>query len=495
MTPIANATRAGLMGPAHVAALSSGATRNFTASGEISTGQVVVFNDDRTVAGVNTNAAPSFGAGTTVVANGDYLRGASAPGSSEVFCAVSDGVTMHAKLYSISAAYGITPVASAAGVLSTGHSPQAVLGLPANTYAVLSYGSASLHGKIFSTASGTIGSGAETNLLSGEIISAAFLHHGATGKLVVIYSKQPAGNLYGRVIVLTGTSITVGAENTIVNLGGVTIAAGQLNAVYDSGIQRVVVYYSRADQPATVYGSVLSLSDDVITATTPTALFNHDPYTLSPQYAVFDPSTAKTVHMGYVTNTQTNYLRAIAATVGGAFSASAPATVTGYTLAATSPLHVGTYAASVQRVVMFAASTSSYSRMLSIAGAGPAIESSPVVYSAASLPSVCAYVSGVDVCVFGYRNTSTGGVYLIAGMPATTTAGRWIGVAAAAAAHGQSVPVTVLGGFAGGQSGMTPGAAYWLTNAGGLTTTDLGSARYVGRAISPTEIQIVGTGR
>lgn len=66
----------------------------------------------------------------------------------------------------------------------------------------------------------------------------------------------------------------------------------------------------------------------------------------------------------------------------------------------------------------------------------------------------------------------------------------WVGPAMETVADGEPVLVTMLGGVNGNQSGLTPATKYYIDASGSLTTT--AGTRYLGIAISSTEILILG---
>lgn len=74
-----------------------------------------------------------------------------------------------------------------------------------------------------------------------------------------------------------------------------------------------------------------------------------------------------------------------------------------------------------------------------------------------------------------------------------TNADKWVGIAKSTAADTAPVSLFLDGQTATTLVGLTPGAQYYLSDAGVLTTT--ANSRYVGRALSSTKLRIVGCGK
>jgi hypothetical protein len=253
-------------------------------------------------------------------------------------------------------------------------------------------------------------------------------------KMVVFYTVDNGGggyNLCSRVITLTGTSISLGTETIIDTNGGANLACA-----YDSVNQRAVVFYKLIGynylscRVCTVSGTSVSAGSRVDVSTTATTYIA----------ATADNTAGKVIVMF---------------------------TQSGTTLAA-----VGTVSGTT---ISFGTITT-----VNSSGAnGLALTYDPV---SKKLPFIYANNANSQ-----YLTDKLGTIYAT---NVTTT--NFVGFSSANYTNGQTATINTIGALDTNQTGLTPGSAYYVTNAGTLSTTADTPSVYAGVALAATKIIVKG---
>ena len=104
-----------------------------------------------------------------------------------------------------------------------------------------------------------------------------------------------------------------------------------------------------------------------------------------------------------------------------------------------------------------------------------------------------AYTSDSLKVLVGYSITSGLGRSVVATAPVPDSRTRFIGFAKSTVSSGGTVVVKTLGGVSNGQTSLSPGTNYYLSSSDGSTLSSTISGPKVGRALSATQLLVLGT--
>jgi hypothetical protein len=466
-------------------------TKTFTATGELSTGDLVGLNADGTVSVVTPyyGSETVFESATTIEISAAYdpvnakvvivyadngnsnyktavvgtVSGTSISfGTPVVFFSAATGFTGTACVfnttgskvvivYTDSNGWGYAVVGTVSGTtISFGSSAifraSFVLSLSmaydsANNKVVISYCdlfNSSFGTAVVGTVSGTsISFGTPVVFNSADTPRTSCVYATTSGKIVIAYTDN-GNSSFGtaKVGTVSGTSISFGSavvfqsSNTRINVRGV---------VYDSTADKVVITYANYGvSPATAIAVVGTVSGTSISFGTPVTFYSNAPNAVNDLCCCFNPTTGDITVL---------LQRGVSSVYWNAFTrlrVSGTTVLTGTVLNQT------------------------YNTAW------------PVIVTAGS----------VSVAAYQARQNSDFGTAQVVNMSSTLP--TWVGVAAESISTGNDGVVTVVGGIASGLSALTTGEIYGIPNStGALTAT---TTNRIGIAISPTELYI-NTGR
>jgi hypothetical protein len=253
-------------------------------------------------------------------------------------------------------------------------------------------------------------------------------------KVVIAYYSSN----YGIAVVCTisGTSISFGSLGVFKSNANISY----ISATFDSNSNKVVIVYN--DGGNSSYGTAVvgTVSGTSISFGTPVVFESAATYW---QSATFDSNTNKVV-IAYRDGGNSEYGTAVVGTISG------------------TSISFGT-------PVVFNSGLSNYNS---------------ATFDSSTNKVVIAYVDG------GNSSYGTASVFQAEGTGTTTNADSWIGIA-----DGTSGTVKIIGGVAGGLTGLTTGATYYVSYDGTLTTTEnagplAGTYGKIGRALSSTKLLI-----
>jgi hypothetical protein len=169
---------------------------------------------------------------------------------------------------------------------------------------------------------------------------------------------------------------------------------------------------------------------------------------------------------------------------------------TGYAAANTADAYL-TYDGSNGKIILFSQdnSTNKYAQVASctIDGSNNLIASTPVVVNVTTSSTLCcAYSNTNSKLLLGFQDAGDnnyGHTRVWDSGDSVTNANNWIGIASAAISNGASGYIDVIGGVSNAVSGLTPGYTYFIDDTGALQQS---GSRIIGRAITATKLQITG---
>lgn len=383
---------------------------------------------------------------------------------------------------------------------------------------------------------GTITFGTAVVFNSGTTTYCRAVCQTTTGKIVVAYNGGGTG--YGRVGIISGTSIAFGSsatfDTTASNLGlcydslsdQVVVAykdgssadrggscvgtitgtdtltwggtqqfeaggIGQCDIVYDTNAQKVVAFYS-LNSDSDGYAAVGTVSGSTITYGT---AVKFQTGTVSETRAIYDSMAKKPVCVYRNTTGSPTGLVAVVGTVSGSTISFGTAIAIDTAAASPEPT-IGFDSGAGKVVVSWIDDSTSYLNTCTgtVTGNSIAFDTISTIKSAAvyasSLSSIYHSAEAKTIITYGDGSSSNRGTANY-WMSAGSTAGSWFGAADEGGTNAAPVKLTMIGGVNEKQSALTPGAWYYVSSTGALTTTVI-EGRKFGRAITTNSILLTG---
>jgi len=332
---------------------------------------------------------------------------------------------------------------------------------------------------------------------SGDYSSCAF---DSTNNRIIISYRDGNNSFYGtaRVNTVSGTSIFIGTAVVFESASTVFTST-----TYDSFNDRVVIAYQDAgnsDYGTAIVGTVSGTSISFGTA----VVFESSGSSSLPISSVYD-STNNRVVIAYRDGGNSDYGTAIVGTVSGTSISFGTAVVFE---SATSNYISTTYDSTNNRVVIVYADGGNSDYGTAIVGtvSGSSISfGTAVVFESASFDNTSAtYDSTNDGVVIAYRDggNSNYGTAIVAApdssvFPTISSQNNFIGIAQTTAASGSAVQVRLPGSYDQNNTGLTPGAVYYVNpTTSGFTTTATQPSAWsgavnwgpIGRAVNSTTL-------
>ena len=469
------------------AAGGGGGTVDFTASGSLSNGDLVKLNSDGTVSVIQggTGVGPQvvFEAASTLVYSSVFDSNSNKvvisyadSGNSSYGTAVVGTVNVDGTI-----SFG-TPVV----FISSNAADQSMVFDSLNNKVVIAFkdfGDAIRGKAVVGTVSGTsISFGSVVAITSGRVdwTSAAFDSN--SNKVVISYSDD-VNTDYATAVVgtVSGTSISFGSS-TVFH----TTNPSYIKSTFDSNLNKVVVCYR--DENDSGYGKAVvgTVSGTSISFGSPATFAAADLYT--PE-VVFDSNSNKVV-ITYRDYTGTlGYGKAVVGTVSGtSISFGSPVTFAGFDVV-TRGLCFDTATNKVIATIRDQ-SSGNFGKVTTGTVSGTSITfSTPITFASEQVNYIVStFDSNVNKALISFQATDDAS-HGTASSFEPSDAGEWIGISSSAAADGAPVTINVISSVNEGQSGLTTGAKYYLTDGGTLSKT-FQDGREVGRAIAADKILI-----
>lgn len=463
-----------------------------TADGAISKGDVLVRQNDGTVAGVTSAVSgPATGSVTTFNAASTFIYA-----DSIAYHPVKN-IFLIVYVDSGNSNYGTAVVASVDGTSITYGTPVVFSGTASAFPSVVEYnpdeenflitykdGTSNTIKSLVCTVSGTTPSfgSATEHAYNGFAIYIAY--DTGNNKFVIFYTVS-ADAVYAVVASTSGTTVTFGTREQIVSS-----ADQPIGCEYDAISGKVVVVSGSGVEYKAYLGTV---SGTAITFGTPTTLASvagdQDGSVIIPKradgefilayldggggdhgYVVFFSIASSTITPG----SPVKFNAADTSVLGGFYDA-----------------NDGEY-----NVVFKDGGNSNYLTLMqaTIASTVPSFSAFSVIASeGVSFGGAVGFSASESTALFGFRGASNyGKAVAYTTTSITTDADSWFSIAANDVADGEDAQLFTLGDLAGGLSGLTIGADYYVDVDGNLTTS-VTSYGKIGRALSATELLITGT--
>ena len=327
--------------------------------------------------------------------------------------------------------------------------------------------------------------GTWTQLYNGSNLNATdLIYHQSQGSYVFLYDQGLTSGqqyIYGKVLTVSGTSISVGSQTQIVTFYNANLL---WHACYNATNSQVIVSYVKQSGGT---GSVIpfTVSSTTITPGTSTQ------FTADYAYSIISAHNSTNNNMVILYGGGSNELYAVAGTISGSTFTFGSRTTIESTGANNGGMSV-TYDATAGRyfLVYYKYPTSGYIRDLAISGttitAGTAISVGTYVYG-----SSATYVAALQkvLYAYGYYNAGIYAAVATGFVGGATNAGSWIGISSNSASNGGAVSVTTLGGVNTAITGLTTNSTYYLTASGNLSATATSYSK-VGIATATNKILI-----
>lgn len=479
--------------------ISSSGTYTFTASGAISSGDVVVLNTDGTisVAGNTYAVINPPTAGSEVVfesARSEYVSSVYDSSSNKIVIVYADvgnsfaGTAVVGTVSGTSISFGTAVVfdADACGAFSTTFDSS-------SGKVVVAYqdGGNSAYGTaVVGTVSGTsISFGTPVVFFSGTYFDedSENMTFDSSQNKVVISHRDSSNSNYGRAIVgtVSGTSISFGTPVTFTGFG-----TSSHCPVFDSNSNKVVIAFqdlSVSPRPGKcVVGTVSGTS--ISFGTTATFETNWVEKTA----ATFDSGSNKIV-VAYRDRTNSYIGKAAVGTVSGtSISFGTPVT---YENAQVDYVKAAFDSNSNTVIIAYRDDGNSlYATVIlgTVSGTSISFGTPLVVNSAASNFTSAAFDPSNNKAIVSYRdvgNSDYGTSIVVTTNSLSSNADDWLGISTEAISDTATGTITIPGGVNEQQSGLTTGSVYYIADDGSLTTSTA-SGRKIGKAIATTKLLI-----
>jgi len=480
-----------LMDAANTLPLGGNSSKNFVATGTIaSAGLSVALNVDGTVSVVGLSGAASVGTSTVFEsANAIYLSAVYVPTDNKVVVVYTDGGNSNYGTAIVGTVSGTTISFGTAVVFNNADTSfyNSVTYDSTNNKVVIAYrnlGNLNYGTAIVGTVSGTTISFGTAVVFNSATTAYNLAVYDSTNNKVVI-SYQNAGNSnYGTAIVgtVSGTTISFGTAVVFESAN-----SSHISGVYDPTNNKVVISYRDAGNlnygtaiVGTVSGTTISFGTAVVFNSATTV------YTS----AVYD-STSSQIVIAYQNGGNTNYGTAIVGTVSNTTISFGTAVV--FESATTNVVSATFNSIADQVIITYQdAGNTNFGTVIAGTVTGTTISFGPaMVFNSANSYSIYAVYNSTDnKVVIAYNNAGnlnygTAIVY----QSNTSNSASVIGIAQTPAVDAAVSVIGVKGFIDANQVGLTVGSKYYVTTAGTLTTAST-NTRYVGKALSATELYI-----
>ncbi len=450
------------------------------ASGNIaSAGLSVALNSDGTVSAIKT-LPDTVGATTQVGTNAYLLSACYNVAAGKVVVAYTDTANSYKGVYVVGTVTGTSITFGTPGFFTGAAAYEvAVSTVDGTTGVVFAYKNGSNNGVVAAgNISGTTITVGTAAVYAANASAMKLAEMPGTTSVIVGYVDN-YGQANAIAANVSGTSIAVGAATV---LSGSSAAVGEvinLTANYTEG--KVVVAF-RANSSNT-YAVVLSATGTTITAGSTTLVAAHAAYYM----ALCDITGTSNVLIAYKNGAS-----------GGITSCIA--TISGYTLTFGAQVAVvatdSTYPACVYDSQSGVAVVSYKNSSIQPSFVRGVVTGTSISYGAASVfaSGTCTMVrscydsaQGETVSVSINSTTSAAQAAVIQSL--RTTKNKRVGISVSPASDGAAVNITTLGGINSNQSGLTPGATYYVGDDGSLTSVGGANPR-IGRALSATALLV-----
>lgn len=498
----ATAQASGNAALAAIAAIPGGAISSFTAASAIASGYAVGLD----------------GAGRVQAVRNVTSTGLSFPGSAVVFSAAS--TTNIQSVYDSSSnrivnaytdngnsGYGTAVVGTVSGTSISFGTPvvfeSASTSEISSTYdstnnkTIISYrdGGNSAYGtSVVGTVSGSsISFGTPVVFESAATLGTSVAHDSANNKIVIAFTSTTD---YGRAVIgtVSGTSISFGTP-VVYNSASTSYSS----VVRDVSNNKIVIFYRNGGNSNFGTAIVGTISGTSISFGTP-AVFQSIASAF--MQSTYDPVSIK-VAVFYYTDATTYGTAAVGTVSGTSISFGTPVI---FESATTIPFK-SDYCSSVGKIAVTYSDFSAKAAVILGAISGTSISFDPSVtfFSGLSTSVSAAYNSTNDAIVVGYRHNANsnygtakvGSLSSTVTLPTINSQNNFIGIAQTTAASGSAVRVRLPGSYDQNNTGLTPGAVYYVNpTTSGFTTTATQPSAWsgainwgpVGRAVNSTTL-------
>ena len=490
----------------------AGKVMDFVASGTLPNGQAVVLKSNGQVEVVaETIYTPSMPLGTTVnfVSQAfEYSLIAADPHNNTRWAAVwtDDAGTKYVRVIIITRSGTTLSVSSISDAYTNGNASQPCIAWDENTpnnflltfNNVNNRGSAIVGTVAGSTGSETISYGSLLNQYSsigiyGPTLSAL----GTSGNYLLTWGNSTSDYPYGRILTVSGTTVTVTGSDTILASVVMHNSNAQSHALNTTDNTKAVLVY--IDNPNKyIHGISLSISGTTITPSTSVNLSGTDQYTDGTGDPHIQPVSATTYLVG---------ARAAGAGYGYAFIITDNgSTLSSGTRAAFASTDISNIAISNNKAspytcsIMYKSTTGYPTGVVgSISGTSITFNTATVLDSTNNLLNWPALSQQSDTngnFVGMFRSSNSIGGYFVLGYTGDTvttlTATNFVGLTTEAISDTATGSITLQGGLSTNQSSLTVGSNYYVQPDGTLATTAGTPSVVAGQAISSTSLQLQG---
>jgi hypothetical protein len=474
------------------AGVGGGGTIDFTASGAISAGDVVVLNSNGTVSVAGqtftTPTDPPTLHTTSVYesASTDYQAAVYDPINEKVVLFYSDKdnsnylTVVIATISGTSLTLGTPTVVNSAASQHIGACYDST-----NSKIIASWGDAFVTGQaIVGTVSGTsISFGTKAQFESGFAKFTACVHDVNANKIVIVYEDDNNFD-YGTAVVgtVSGSAISFGTPSVFYNSAN----TDNFSICYDSANNKVVAAW-RASKG---YAAVGTVSGTSISFGTAVAITTNN---INQVALAFDENTSKVAvilnhssfargegYVGTVSGTSISFGTSANFVTGGNPSAIRAAynsnlNTVGFAYKDATNSNKGTF-----QIATISGTTMSFGSDLVFEAGAIETTGNSIVFDTASNKWLISYC---DTSNANYGTASLVGD----GSTASSTADDWIGISTEAISDTATGTVTVIGGVNEQQSGLTVGSTYYVSDSGTLSTS---GTRKIGKALAATDLLI-----
>lgn len=335
-------------------------------------------------------------------------------------------------------------------------------------------------------ASNDITVGAEIAVSAIAASEVCIVYNAAANGVQIAYAEPFAGGNYGYTLgaTISGTTLSLGSLAQFNSLS----YTQAIMAAYDANLQRVVLAWRKGQVGESSYLSLFSQSGNSVSLQASTVVGTYQIYPLS---IVYD-ETAATCLYAYIdqaVGSPTKIARVVATAnsmtgFAGSVFLNAGQVVHGPSSVAHAPW--------IGKTVWAYTDSPTGKIFTTYVTAGViTVEASTVfVNETIGTPMIAADTSNSRLLVATMNATNIG--FALSYTSATANASRWIGAAKAAAANGESVSVALVGSVSENQSGLTTGVSYYINSNTGALSSLSSVGPKIGKAIAPTKLLLTG---
>lgn len=325
---------------------------------------------------------------------------------------------------------------------------------------------------------------------SGATASTKVTYDSSSNKVVVAYSDVSNSN-FGTVSVgtITNSTIIFGAKVVFLNAQPASLNTG-FSAVFDNNNNKVIVAYR---DPSTGFGNIVlgTVTADTIIFNTPVAFSSVSTEGIS---AVYHPPSGKIV-ITYRDTTNSKGLATLGSIAAGIITFTNSTQFSGTDVKNTSI--VADYSSGKVVITFTDVSAGNHGSVIigSINNSVITFGDETVFNTTATDNITTAFAANSARVIAIYKDTDSsnfGGANVLFDDPGFSNIDNWLGITRSAVEDGELVAVTLDGETAVNLEGLIPGSHYYLSETGVLTTNS--NSRYIGRALAPNKLRIIGSG-